>query len=49
MQSFTSEPWKREARGEEPAVAPAAVAQCPRGAKAAPGRKAMVEETVVRR
>ena len=33
-------------RGEEPAVAPAAVAPGPRGAKAAPGRKAMVEETV---
>ena len=33
-------------RGEEPAVAPAAVAQRPRGAQAAPGRKAMVEETV---
>jgi len=44
--STNDEPWKREARGEEPAVAPAAVAQRPRGAKAAPGRKAMMEETV---
>jgi len=37
---------RREARGEEPAVVPAAVAQRPRGAHAAPGRKAMVEESV---
>jgi hypothetical protein len=42
------EPGKREARGEEPAVAPAGVAgrSLRRPAKAAPGRKAIVEETV---
>lgn len=42
------EPGKREARGEEPAVAPADVAgrSLRRHAKAAPGRKAIVEETV---
>jgi len=44
MSESLDEPWKGEARGEEPAVSPADEAQRPRGAKAAPGRKVVVEE-----
>jgi len=45
----TDEPWKREARGEEPAVAPAAVAQRPRGAKAVSERRACRRKGMSRR
>jgi len=41
------EPGKGEARGEEPAVAPAGEAQRLRCAKAAPGRKVVVEEASI--
>lgn len=42
------EPGKGEARGEEPAVAPAGEAQRLRCAKAAPGRKVVSAATIVR-